>query len=105
MNEQMHGSIISLPLDLLYSAQFLCPESISSGRTSAGWGSRRSGKGIGEGSSWSLQGRATQLQWERGAGATCEARGCSRVRRCNDGASMKKQRERHGFEGHLRDIK
>lgn len=50
MNEQMHGSIISLPLDLLYSAQFLFPESISSGRTSAGWGSRRSGKGIGEGS-------------------------------------------------------
>lgn len=50
MNEQMHGSIISLPLDLLYSAQFLFSESIFPGRQSVGWGSRRSGKGTGEGS-------------------------------------------------------
>lgn len=33
MNEQMHESINSLPLDLLYSAQFLFSESISPGRT------------------------------------------------------------------------
>lgn len=34
MNEQMHESVISLPLDLLYSAQFLFPESVSPGRRS-----------------------------------------------------------------------
>ena len=34
MNEQMHESVISLPLDLLYSAQFLFPESDSPGRRS-----------------------------------------------------------------------
>lgn len=39
MNKQMHKSIISLPLDLLYSAQFLFSESISPGkRTVVGGG-------------------------------------------------------------------
>ena len=45
MNEQMHKSIISLPLALLYSAQFLFSESVSSGRRSVKEG-RYSGKGL-----------------------------------------------------------
>lgn len=38
MNEQMHESIISLPLDLLYSAQFLFSESVSPGSSLEGGG-------------------------------------------------------------------
>lgn len=44
MNEQMHESIISLPLDLLYSAQFLFSESVSPGRRTVRGGSY-SGRG------------------------------------------------------------
>lgn len=46
MNEQMHESINSLPLDLLYSAQFLFSESISPGRRTVGRGEQIPAKGL-----------------------------------------------------------
>lgn len=48
MNEQMHESIIFLPLDLLHSAQFLFSESVSPGRRTVcvGHGGRSSGKAL-----------------------------------------------------------